>query len=974
MAEPESTARENTPVGASQKRPLRGRVLGKSGTYTAPGANQPTLVFAPSIYGKDYYGTVYYGGEWYVLLPPVVPPPIPPGAPPGTTPPSGPFAPLPPPATGSTPGLLGTLVPSGYSVAPFTAEAVDYETLFISWNPPTGLFLDFRLVRNRYGFPVDENDGTTLLDSGGSGYPGNNYFDSNVIPGTMHYYGIYILVQVGTAQIWYRAGLTAVLAVTNYSSSSVMLLDRIPEYYQIGDLSDPLELTTDFLGNTYLQQFIQIFGWGLDYLKTQLALAENVNNTSVVPVNWLSSLAATVGFPYYPEVDAATMRDAVGNQAALVRSRGTLTGIGDIVTQLTGWSTDIRPGINMMLEDDQSAFTDPYYAVWNPSLSYNAGEIVAWGPGGAPDYFYRSLASGNLGNTPPTTPVSNSFWQDVYYSSSGPNIVDNRAPTPIVLGASGVPALNVNATGVYVQIGGTDGATQIYVNGALSPLSLGIVFVPADGTITLTYNTAPTTFTTTFPCLLNSTTGWMSTWEPLIDGMTNGHPVNSAALVERVGILTPPAVGIYTQNGLGIANDSGATSSIELRSISRSTADIAAGLQYPSRGQVIGDGIPVPFLLPRQQWYSYVEYFPGQVVSYEGLPFLALKASTGITPPTNGVPTNEWQPVGYDSRIALMLSGWTGQNLNVAGSFTYAVTPFVQWFDETGTFINQVYIRTPVSGSTPSLLVFDPFCLPSTWGTALGTPTIGGLTWSPQVSNFVNNAFANGAAVPATANTRTLEIINYGSANGNVGVTLASLPNGGWYGGLVLRWASNTSYIRVDQYAVWEINGASIIQLTVHGTSFSAGDRMVANCNGNIITIYRNNVAVSAVTTSFNNTQTQFGLVVESSVINPSGFVQSPATRIHQTRAARRNREYWIGGNYGSWGGVVVATTNVARGPQLYPLHGPVRARIPAPLHVTGREYDSSNAIHLTTTPAPIIHRSQPVKARPAPGRPGRTR
>jgi hypothetical protein len=870
--------------------PPRGRVLGKSGTYTAPGAAQPNLVFVPSIYGNNSYGTVYYGGEWYILLPPATPPPIPSGAPPGTTPPSGPFPPLPPPATSSTPGLLGTLVPSGYAVAPFIAEAVDYETLFISWTQPTGHFLDFRLVRNRYGFPVDENDGITLLDSGGTGYPGNNYFDSDVIPGTMHYYGIYILVQVGNAQVWYRAGLTAVLAVTNFNSSNVMLLDRIPEYYKIGDLSNPLELTTDFLNNSYLDQFMQVFGWGLDYLKTQLALAENVNNTSVIPVNWLSSLAATVGFPYYPEIDAATMRDAVGNQAALVASRGTLSGIEDIVTQLTGWSTDIRPGINLLLEDDQSNFIDPDYPTWNPNVSYNAGEIVAYGPGSTPDYFFQSVNSGNLGVAPPTTPVSNGQWTAVYYAS--------------------------NST-----------------------------------------------------VLTNPTTGWLNTWEPLLDSQVLQTPLNPGALTERVGILTPPAVGIYTQNGLGITNNTPGTTSIELRSVSRSTADIAAGLTYPSRGQVIGDAIPVPFTLPRQQWYSYVEYFPGQVVSYLGMPYLALKASTGITPPTNGVPSNEWQPVGYDARVALMLSGWTGQNLTLAGVGGYAVTPYVLWFDETGTFISSVYVGQghTITSNQPQAIMFDSFAQPSNWGSAIGSPDIGNYFWSAQVSNFVNNAFNNGAAVPASVNTRTLEIINYGSVNANVGVTLATLPNGGYYGGLVLRWASNTSYIRVDQYAVVQISGGVATQLTVHGTPFQAGDRMVANVNGNIIQVYRNNVLVSAVTTSFNNGQTQFGIVVDTATVLPNGTVQPNATRLQMRRTRTRAT---VGTKLAGFGNVL-ATTNVARGPVVYPLHGPVRA-------TTKLQPMRGRAVYVhgvyTTTPAVLHPSGQPVRAKSGPGRRGVTR
>lgn len=775
---------------------------------------QPTLVFVPSNYGKDRYGTVYYGGQWYTLIPPIVPPPPPPPPPPGQPPPfQGPWPPLPPPATSSTPGLLGPIVPQGYSVAPFAAEAVDYGTLLLTWQPPTGPFLDFRLVRNRYGFPIDNNDGTVLLD--GPNYPGSSFYDNSVIPGTMHYYGIYILVQVGTAQVWYRAGLTAVLAVTNFRSQTTMLLDRLPEFFKIGNLINPLELTTDALGNAYVAQFMGVFGWGLDYLKTQLNIVANLNNAATVPVNMLVNLAATVGFPYYPEVQAATMREAILNQAALVHQRGTLEGIEAVITQLTGWGTDIRPGNNMLLEDDQSSFTDPAYPAWNAGVSYNAGEIVSNGP----QFLYSSIASGNLGNTPPTTNTSNSFWNVVYYASNS-------------------------------------------------------------------------------SVLANATTGWLNTWEPLIDGMANQHPTSATALTERVGILNPLTT-IYTQNGLGITNNSGSTSAIELRSVSRSTADITAALQYPSRGQVIGDGIPVPFTLPSQQWYSWIAYESGQVVTYQGLPFLALKASTGVAPPSNGVPTNEWQPIGYDMRIALMLSGYTGQNLSVGGTLTYAVTPYVLWFDETGAFISSVYIRTPASGNTPANIAFASFALPSAWGTSITgqAPDIGTYTWAAQASNFTNNALANGTAVPASVNTRTLQTVTYGSANAQVGVTLVTLPNGGWYGGLVLRWASNTSYLRVDQTTITQISAGVPSALATHSVPFLAGDRMTATCNGNVITVFRNGTQVSTVTTAFNNTATVFGMVIDSSAALPNG-TPPPASLAAVLRGRPRppRRGYWQSG------------------------------------------------------------------------------
>jgi hypothetical protein len=336
-------------------------------------------------------------------------------------------------------------------------------------------------------------------------------------------------------------------------------------------------------------------------------------------------------------------------------------------------------------------------------------------------------------------------------------------------------------------------------------------------------------------------------------------------------------------------------SNIELRSVSRDLNDVNTGLGYPTRGQVIGDGIPVPFTRPRDAWYSWVEYASGTIVTYEGMPYYAKKGSTGITPPTNGIANNEWQPIGYDNRIALMMSGYTGQNLSLAGDLQYAVTPYVLWFDESGALITKLTVRAPATGNTPANIVFDSFAQPSNWGTALVTPDIGTYTWAAEVSNFVGNALTKGCAVPATPDTRTLEVINYGLANGIAGTTVVTLPDGGWYGGLVLRWASNTSYIRADQATITQVNGTAVTTLAFHSTPFLAGDRMTASCNGNVITVSRNGVAVSSVTTTFNNTATYFGLVVEQSAVQVNGSPQPRAVAAMRTRRHPHSRGYWLG-------------------------------------------------------------------------------
>src|ERR1700740_1769576 len=113
----------------------------------------PTRIFVPSIYGDYEYGTIYYGGQWVNIIPP------PPGYP---NPVQWPAQPPPPPQL---------QIPAGYSIQPFNSIEVDYQTVMLTWQLPINAtqVLDFRLLRSRYGFPVDENDGVILLDSDATG-------------------------------------------------------------------------------------------------------------------------------------------------------------------------------------------------------------------------------------------------------------------------------------------------------------------------------------------------------------------------------------------------------------------------------------------------------------------------------------------------------------------------------------------------------------------------------------------------------------------------------------------------------------------------------------------------------------------------------------------------------------------------------------------------------------------------------------
>lgn len=75
------------------------------------------------------------------------------------------------------------------------------------------------------------------------------------------------------------------------------------------------------------------------------------------------------------------------------------------------------------------------------------------------------------------------------------NTIAAPAVNQIPLAASGVASYNNNSVGVNQTItGGT--VTAIAINGVTTGLTSGVFFVPAGGTVTVTYTVAPTTFTT----------------------------------------------------------------------------------------------------------------------------------------------------------------------------------------------------------------------------------------------------------------------------------------------------------------------------------------------------------------------------------------------------------------------------------------------------------------------------------------------
>lgn len=93
-------------------------------------------------------------------------------------------------------------------------------------------------------------------------------------------------------------------------------------------------------------------------------------------------------------------------------------------------------------------------------------------------------------------PDSGYLWAPKMFAVTVNGLVSTTpAVNAIPLGASGVATYNNNSVGVNLTIsGGT--VSQIAINGTNTNLTSGTFFVPAGGTVTVTYTVAPTTFAT----------------------------------------------------------------------------------------------------------------------------------------------------------------------------------------------------------------------------------------------------------------------------------------------------------------------------------------------------------------------------------------------------------------------------------------------------------------------------------------------
>lgn len=356
--------------------------------------------------------------------------------------------------------FYGYSQPADYSVAPFQAHQSDYEKLTLTWASPNKTpWKSLLLTRSIYGYPSTPADGQQLATFTPATIS-KSYDDPGLTPGRIYYYTMFIGLEaptwsVGTTYgvgqvvlynnlywsslttsnvgntpavgssfwvntqyqpVWFPAGYTAGLAMTNYGYTS-LLYNRTPQPYKVAN-SDLFANTV--VDNPALFHYLSLFGFHLDMTKTEYDLYLQGNNPDIISGTNLDFLGKQFGFDTDYVSSPQLRRQRVKNATINYRLKGTIQSIHNAIAAITGWDSVVSPSINMLHDGDQSSLNHPQYDLWNQATTYFPNQLIQFN-----GYNYKNLVqSYGVAQQPSGTSASNTWWQP-QISTTSSAIIDN---------------------------------------------------------------------------------------------------------------------------------------------------------------------------------------------------------------------------------------------------------------------------------------------------------------------------------------------------------------------------------------------------------------------------------------------------------------------------------------------------------------------------------------------------------------------
>lgn len=261
-------------------------------------------------------------------------------------------------------GFYGLDNPILFDANPFTAVPFDYGKLNLEWTKPTGAWSRIRLVRNRYGYPVNAWDGDVLYEAI-NGLDAIAYQDNGpLLPAQFYYYSIFVFEL--TQYTWARAADTYGLSVKDYGNSS-RLFKYLPEVYKVESIFS----ADTRLNNQDLYNFLALFGFQINYMQTLTDLLIQRYNIEKVGGTLVPTMLKQFGWNYETEVGLQQSRIILRDAIQLYKDKGSSQGLREIVKSFSNYAVTspvegtpnptidgLQVSHNLMLDYNDSSFEE----------------------------------------------------------------------------------------------------------------------------------------------------------------------------------------------------------------------------------------------------------------------------------------------------------------------------------------------------------------------------------------------------------------------------------------------------------------------------------------------------------------------------------------------------------------------------------------------------------------------------------------
>lgn len=228
--------------------------------------------------------------------------------------------------------LYGQPAEGGLTVAPMSAESIEYGQIRVKWSSPGAGWSKFRLLRNGFGEAVDEWDGEILLEFDEEDFV-SNFRDRDLQENRFYYYSVFLYEDASSS--WVFAGSTLGLVLKHYRHYE-RLVENLPAFYMAQDDA----IRSFGVDEGPFSRLLRIFGKTFDHVHGEAESLLRVRDPDLVSGNLLPALAADLGVLFEPEIGTRQMRILLRNIVYLSKIKGTQLGVEGIASAMTGWGAN----------------------------------------------------------------------------------------------------------------------------------------------------------------------------------------------------------------------------------------------------------------------------------------------------------------------------------------------------------------------------------------------------------------------------------------------------------------------------------------------------------------------------------------------------------------------------------------------------------------------------------------------------------